>query len=77
MSCQSSGNTAKLMPDSPPIVNVMRNATANIIEVVKRIRPPYIVAVQLKILIPVGTAISMLETPKARLAMWPMPTANM
>ena len=33
-------------------------------EVVKRIEPPHMVAIQLKILIPVGTAISMLAPAK-------------
>lgn len=45
------------MPVSPPIVNKNMNPTAQIIGVVNLTLPPYIVAIQLKILIPVGTAI--------------------
>ncbi len=40
------------------MTNSIRNAIANSIDVVKRIEPPHIVAVQLKILMPVGIAIS-------------------
>ena len=49
----------------------------NSIGVVKRILPPHIVPSQLKILMPVGTAISMVETAKKVFAAGVMPTANM
>jgi len=48
---------AKTTPLNPPIVNIMTNPNANNIEGVKCNDPPYIVANQLNILIPVGTAI--------------------
>jgi hypothetical protein len=40
-------------------------------------RPPYMVASQLKILIPVGTAIKSVEATKKVLSADPMPTVNM
>jgi len=43
-------------PVNPPIVNKKINPNANSIGVLNLILPPYIVANQLKILIPVGTA---------------------
>ena len=39
--------------------------------------PPQIVASQLKIMMPVGTEIRMVDTAKAVLATGPRPTANM
>src|SRR5207248_4637972 len=58
VSCQSTGNIASRIPEMPPITNTPGRATANIIAVVKRIDPFQSVASQLKILIPVGTAIA-------------------
>ena len=52
-------------------------AVANIIAVVKRIAPPQSVASQLKILIPVGIAMSIVLVAKKASAMGPRPTANM
>ena len=48
---------ANTIPVNPPKVNKNINPTAHNIGVVKLILPPYIVAIQLKIFIPVGTAI--------------------
>jgi len=48
---------AKMTPVSPPTVNKNINPDAHNIGVVNIIFPPYIVANQEKILIPVGTAI--------------------
>jgi hypothetical protein len=48
---------ANITPVTPPIVNKNRNPVAQYIGVANLILPPYIVANQLKILIPVGTAI--------------------
>lgn len=45
------------MPVRPPIVNKNMNPIANNMGVLKKIDPSHIVAIQLKILIPVGTAI--------------------
>jgi hypothetical protein len=47
----------KTIPVKPPKVNRNMNPFANNIGVVSTILPPNIVAIQLKILIPVGTAI--------------------
>jgi len=48
---------ASITPVRPPNVNKNRNPVAQIIGVVNFNLPPYIVANQLKIFIPVGTAI--------------------
>ncbi len=47
----------KTIPVSPPTVNKKMNPRAHSIEASYFIRAPWIVASQLKILIPVGTAI--------------------
>jgi hypothetical protein len=47
----------KTIPVKPPNVNRKIKPFANNIGVLKTILPPNIVAIQLKILIPVGTAI--------------------
>lgn len=47
----------RIIPVRPPKVNRNMNPLAKSIGVVKTIWPPNIVAIQLKILIPVGTAI--------------------
>src|ERR1700761_738357 len=49
----------------------------NSIAVEKRSLPPYMVAVQLKILMPVGTPTSMVEAAKKVFDQEVMPTANM
>src|SRR5436189_5923619 len=66
-----------MMPVRPAHRNWKRNAQAKSIGVAKRIRPPYIVATQLKILIPVGMAISIVDAANAEFSGAPMPTANM
>src|SRR5258708_40298035 len=66
-----------MMPVRPAHRNWKRNAQAKSIGVAKRIRPPYIVATQLKILIPVGIAISMVDAANAEFRGAPMPTAHM
>ena len=47
---------AKITPVTPPKVNKNTNPIANNIGVSKVSEPPHIVAIQLNILIPVGTA---------------------
>jgi hypothetical protein len=54
----SSPALAKITPDTPPIVNKRIKPTVNNKGALKFIQPPHIVASQLKILIPVGTAIT-------------------
>ena len=54
----SSPPLAKTTPVNPPRVNKKINPAAkSIAGLLKSIDPPHIVAIQLKILIPVGTAI--------------------
>ncbi|MNW16258.1 hypothetical protein D3C71_2150510 [compost metagenome] len=50
--------------------------TANRFGVVKRTCPPHIVNSQLKILIPVGTAISIVDTENKAFATGPRPVVN-
>jgi hypothetical protein len=52
----SSPAFARITPVTPPIVKRKINATANNIGRRRLSEPPHIVASQLKILIPVGTA---------------------
>jgi len=54
----------KTIPVKPPNVNKKIKPLANNIGVFKTILPPNIVAIQLKILIPVGTAIIMVALVK-------------
>jgi len=54
----------KTIPVKPPKVNKKMNPLANNIGVFSMILPPNIVAIQLKILIPVGTAIIMVAAVK-------------
>lgn len=61
----SSPPLARTTPVSPPIVKRNRNPTANRGAGLERsIAPPHIVASQLKILIPVGTAIILVAAVK-------------
>ena len=53
----SSDPLARTIPVKPPTVNKKINPTAQTIGVVNLNLPPYIVAIQLNIFIPVGTAI--------------------
>ena len=65
-----------MMPVSPDIRNWNTKATANSMGVAKRILPPHMVASQLKILMPVGTAMIMVESVKKAFATEVMPTVN-
>ena len=62
--CQSTGNAARKIPDRPPIVNSAMKPSANSIGVSKMRLPRQVVASQLKILIPVGTAMTIDEIMK-------------
>ncbi|KAL4341482.1 hypothetical protein GQ457_08G028400 [Hibiscus cannabinus] len=55
----SSPEFAGTIPVSPPMVNKKMNPTANNMGVLYCIEPPHMVAIQLKILIPMGTAMIM------------------
>src|SRR5262249_77003 len=75
--CQSNGAAASITPVNPAIRNWNRKPTQNSIGVANQIRPPYMVAIQLKILIPVGTATSIVEITKKMLEPGDMPMVNM
>ena len=66
-----------MMPDRPPIVNIATNEAAKQKAVRNRSEPPQSVDSQLKILMPVGIAMSIVISAKAESAIGPMPTANM
>src|SRR5699024_3407328 len=66
-----------ITPVIPPIVKDGINPSAhNIAELIVML-PPHIVASQLKILIPVGTAIAIVAIAKIEFATGPRPTVNM
>src|SRR5207302_1039107 len=66
-----------MTPVRPPIRNWNRKPMLNSIGVLNWILPPHIVPSQLKILIPVGTAITMLVIVKKLFAYEFIPTVNM
>jgi len=55
---------ANTIPVNPPTVNKKINPNANNSGVLKIILPPHMVAIQLKTLIPVGTAITIVAAVK-------------
>ena len=59
------------------MVNMATSPTANFMAVVHHSRPPYMVAIQLRIFTPVGTAMNIVDTEKAATETGPMPEANM
>jgi hypothetical protein len=67
----------KIIPVKPPNVNKNIKPLANNIGVVKTISPPNIVAIQLKILIPVGTAMIIVAAVKYALVSTSNPTVYM
>ena len=73
----SAGTTECSTPDSPPIVNIAMNPSANSIAVFRRTAPRHTVASQLKIFTPVGTAMSIVDRANAEIATGPRPVANM
>ena len=66
-----------MMPERPPIMNIQRKPSANIIGVRIVRWPPQRVPIQLKIFTPVGTAIAIVMRAKAAVATVPMPVVNM
>ena len=72
----SSEALARATPVTPPIVNRARNPNTNCIGTCSRIDPPYIVPSQLKILIPVGTAIIIVAAVKYARVSTSRPTVN-
>ena len=65
------------MPDSPPIVKTARKPSAHSIGVSKMRFPRQVVASQLKIFTPVGTAITIDESMKKTFRNVGRPTLNM
>ncbi len=61
----------------PPMTNIEMKPSANIMDVVKRSLPPQIVASQLKILTPVGTAMIIEVIMKGTRRNGSMPLVNM
>src|ERR1051325_8353911 len=66
-----------MIPVSPAIRNWKRKAVQKSIGVRNWILPPHIVASQLKILIPVGTAIAIVDSTKNPFPAGLIPTVNM
>src|SRR5262249_24762566 len=66
-----------MMPVSPAIRNWNRKAMQKSIGVLNWIRPPHMVPIQLKILIPVGMPTAIVVIAKKLLAYEFMPTVNM
>ena len=73
----STGSTARKMPDRPPITNVKMKPSANSIAVVRWMTPSHSVATQEKILMPVGTAISIVVAIIGIRSHGAMPLTNM
>lgn len=78
MSCKtlSIDELASITPVNPPIVNKKINPNDHIIPGVLEVREPYIVANQLKTLIPVGTAIIIVAEVKYARVSTSIPTVN-
>src|SRR5215210_2867568 len=75
--CQSNGNDATKIPESPPSVNTEISPSANNIGVVKLRFPRHSVASQLMIFTPVGTATRYDVTMNNTFRPFGKPTANM
>jgi hypothetical protein len=67
----------KTIPVKPPIVNKKRNPNVHKRGVLKNKTPPYKDATHLKILIPVGTAITIVAAVKYARVSISIPTVNM
>ena len=65
-----------MTPVTPPMTKVGMKPEANKLAVLNVICPPHIVNSQLKILIPVGTAISIVAIENKALAIGPIPVVN-
>ena len=68
---------ASTTPVTPPTVNRKMKPIAHIIGTVKLIEPPHIVAIHEKILMPVGTAITMVAAVKYILVLTERPAVYM
>ena len=70
------GTDECMIPVNPPIMNMVMKPRAKSMGVSKRIRPPHMVPIQLKILTPVGIAMSMVRIENADVATIPIPVVN-
>ena len=70
------GTEECMIPVNPPIMNMVMKPRAKSMGVSKRIRPPHMVPIQLKILTPVGIAMSIVRIAKAEVATIPIPVVN-
>ena len=77
VTCQSTGNAARKIPERPPIVNTAMKPSAHSIAVSRMRFPRQVVAIQLKIFTPVGIAITIDESMKKTLRKFGSPTLNM
>src|SRR5215470_1177597 len=77
VTCQSTGNAARKIPERPPIVKTAMNPSAKSIGVSKLMFPCQVVASQLKIFTPVGTATATDVSMKKDCIQIGSPTANM
>ncbi len=68
---------ASSTPVTPPTVNMKMNPSDHIIGVLKLNEPPHMVAIQLKILMPVGTAMTIVAAVKYIFVFTSMPMVNM
>src|SRR5512142_273161 len=75
--CQSTGKAARKIPERPPIVNSAMKPSTKSSGVSKVRLPRHVVASQLKILIPVGTAITIDEIMKNESRPTGSPVVNM
>ena len=73
----STGVAAMKRPDSPPMMNIATNDSAQSIGTVKRIDPPQIEASQLKTFTPLGSAMIIVLVMKAIPIIGFMPLTNM
>src|SRR3990172_1784280 len=73
----STGVAAMKMPESPPMMNIDTNDSANSMGVVKRMFPPHTVPSQLKVLMALGSATSIVETMNVMPRAGFMPETNM
>src|SRR6185437_14764860 len=73
----STGVAAMKMPDSPPMMNIDTNDSANSIGVVNWTLPPQTVPIQLKTFTALGKAMNIVETMKVMPKAGFMPDMNM
>ena len=73
----STGASEWVTPETPPMVNIVTAPTENSIGVANQILPPHMVAIQLRIFTPVGTAMNIVDNENAATETGPIPETNM